>query len=218
MVCQLLLERLNPTKAPGPNHIPTKVIKLCANVIAPVLQIIYSQSLKYATLPQDWLSANITPVFKKGNRSTAANYRPISLTSVLCKVMEHIIFHHIMSYFTSLNILNPLQHGFRPNHSCQTQLVDFIDEIQRSMNTRQQTDLLFIDFSKAFDTVPHERLLNKLKFYGIRGPLLQWISSWLTERYQRVMVDGESSSATPVKSGVATTGNGFRPSHVSCVY
>ena len=142
------------------------------------------------------------PVFKKGNRSTAANYRPISLTSVLCKVMEHIIFHHIMSYFTSLNILNPLQHGFRPNHSCQTQLVDFIDEIQRSMNTRQQTDLLFIDFSKAFDTVPHRRLLNKLKFYGVREPLLQWISSWLTERYQRVMVDGESSSAIPVKSGV----------------
>ena len=196
------MERLDPIKAPGPDHIPTKVIKLCANVIAPVLQIIYSQSLKYATLPQDWLSADITPVFKKGNRSTAANYRPISLMSVLCKVMEHIIFHHIMSYFTSLNILNPLQHGFRPNHSCQTQLVDFIDEIQRSMNTRQQTDLLFIYFSKAFDTVPHGRLLNKLKFYGVRGPLLQWISSWLTERYQRVMVDGESSSATPVKSGV----------------
>ena len=130
------------------------------------------------------------------------NYRPISLTSVLCKVMEHIIFHHIMSYFTSLNILNPLQHGFRPNHSCQTQLVDFIDEIQRSMNIRQQTDLLFIDFSKAFDTVPHGRLLNKLKFYGVRGPLLRWISSWLTERYQRVMVDGESSSTTAVKSGV----------------
>ena len=155
---QLLLERLDPTKAPGPDHIPTKVIKLCANVIAPVLQIIYSQSLEHATLPQDWLSADITPVFKKGNRSTAANYRSISLTSVLCKVMEHIIFHHIMSYFTSLNILNPLQHGFRPNHSCQTQLVDFIDEIQRSMNIRQQTDLLFIDFSKAFDTVPHRRL------------------------------------------------------------
>ena len=80
--------------------------------------------------PQDWLSANITPVFKKGNRSSPANYRPISLTSVLCKVMEHVIFHHIMSFFTSLNTLNPLQHGFRPNHSCQTQLVDFIDEIQ----------------------------------------------------------------------------------------
>ena len=172
------------------------------NNMLPVLQIIYSQSLEHATLLQDWLSADITPVFKKGNRSTAANYRPISLTSVLCKVMEHIIFHHIMSYFTSLNILNPLQHGFRPNHSCQTQLVDFIDEIQRSMNIQQQTDLLFIDFSKAFDIVPHGRLLNKLKFYGVRGSLFWWISSWLTERYQRVMVDGKSSSATAVKSGV----------------
>ena len=107
-----------------------------------------------------------------------------------------------MSYFTSLNILNPLQHGFRPNHSCQTQSVDFIDEIQQSTNTRQQSDLLFMYFSKASDTVLHRRLLKKLKFYGIRGSLLQWISSWLTDRHQRVMVDGKSSSATPVKSGV----------------
>ena len=116
--------------------------------------------------------------------------------------MEHIIFHHIMSYFTSHSLSNPLQHGFRPNHSCQTQLMDFVDEIQQSMNARQQTDLVFIDFSKAFDTVSHRRLLNKLKFYGIRGPLLQWISSWLTKRQQRVLVDSEASNATPIKSGV----------------
>ena len=96
-----------------------------------------------------------------------------------------------MLFFTSQNILNPLQHGFRPNHSCQTQLIDFIDEIQRSMNDRQQTDLIFIDFSKAFDTVPHIRLLNKLKFYGIRGPLHHWISAWLMRREQRIVVDGE---------------------------
>ena len=114
---QLLLEKLDPAKAPGPDHIPTKVIKLCANVISPLLQIIYSQSLEYATLPQDWLSANITLVFKKGDRSIPVNYRLISLTSVLCKVMEHIIFHHIMSFFASQNILNPQQHGFRLNHS-----------------------------------------------------------------------------------------------------
>ena len=148
---QLLLQKLDPAKAPGPDHIPTKVIKLCANVIAPVLQIIYSQSLEHAILPQDWLSANFTPVFKKGDQSISANYRLISLMSVLCKVMEHIIFHHNYNViFTSQNILNPQQHGFRPNHSCQTQLIDFIDEIQQTMNARQQTDLLFIDFLQGF--------------------------------------------------------------------
>ena len=107
-----------------------------------------------------------------------------------------------MYYVTSLNILNPLQHGFKPNHSCQTQLIDFIDEVQRSMNARQQTDLLFLDLSKVFDTVPHRRLLSKLIFYDVRGQLHHWISSWLTEWHQRVIVDGESSDATPVKSGV----------------
>ena len=91
--------------------------------------------------------------------------------------MEHVILHHIMSFFTSLNVLNSLQHGFRPNHFCQTQLIDFIDKIQQSMDRRQQTDLLFIDFSKAFDTVPHRRLLNKLEFYGIRGHLFEWMAN-----------------------------------------
>ena len=86
--------------------------------------------------------------------------------------------------------------------SCQTQLIDFIDEVQRSMNVRQQTDLLFLDFSKVFNTIPHRRLLSKLNFYGVRGQLYRWISSWLTGRHQRVIVDGISSDATPVKSGV----------------
>ena len=119
-----------------------------------------------------------------------------------------------MSFFTSQNILNPQQHGFRHNHSCQTQLIDFIDEIQKIMNARQQTDLLFIDFSKAFDTVPHRRLLNKLQFYSVQGPVLHWISSWLTDSHQRVIVDGESSSATSVISGVPQGTS----SHVPCIY
>ena len=199
---QLQLERLDPAKASGPDQLPARVLKLCAEQISLVLQIIFSQSLEYGTLPQDWLSANITPVYKKGNRNIPGNYRPISLTSIPCKVMEHIIFHHIMNHFDTLNILNPLQHGFRRNHSCQSQLISYVEDIQFSMNNHKQVDLLFLDFSKAFDTVPHMRLLNKLSFYGIQGPILQWIRSWLTHRKQKVVVDGESSSATIVKSGV----------------
>ena len=107
----------------------------------------------------------ITPVFKKRNQSTAANYQLISLTSVLCKVMEHIIFQHIMSYFTSLNILNSLQYGFRPNHSCQNQLDDFIDEIQRSMNTWQQTaqSLMLISIASIQEQLETGIIYNKIK-------------------------------------------------------
>ena len=116
--------------------------------------------------------------------------------------MEHIIFHHIMNHFDTLNILNPLQHGFIPNHSCQSQLISFVEDIQFSMNNHKQVDQLFLDFSKAFDKVPHMRLLNKLLFYGIQGPILQWICSCLTQQKQKVVVDSKSSSTTIVKSGV----------------
>ena len=85
---------------------------------------------------------------------------------------------------------------------CQSQLINFVEDIQFSMNNHKQVDLLFLDFSKAFDAVPHMRLLNKLSFYGIHGPILQWICSWLTQRKQKVVVDGESSSTTIIKSGV----------------
>ena len=131
---QLQLERLDPAKAPGLDQLPARVLKLCAEQISPVLQIIFSQSLEYGTLPQDWLSANIT-LFSK---EATGNYRPISLISTSCKVMEHIIFHHIMNHFDTLN---PLQQGFRPNHSCHSQLISFVEDIQFFMNNHKQVDL-----------------------------------------------------------------------------
>ena len=119
-----LLCNLDPNKAMGPDKISPYILKYCAAEISPILQIIFTQSLNTGKLPSDLLKANICPVFKKGNRSSPSNYRPISLTSSCCKVLEHIIFHSIMDYI-QLNILIDNQHGFRPGFSCQTQLISY---------------------------------------------------------------------------------------------
>ena len=134
----VLLENLVPGKAPGPDGLPTYFFKYCASEIAPILQVLYTQSLSTGTLPGDWLTANITPVYKKGSRSIPSNYRPISLTSICSKAMEHILFHSITDDLQNYNILSEFQHGFRPGYSCQTQLIDFIENIQHAMDHRKR--------------------------------------------------------------------------------
>jgi len=124
-----ILENLDPSKSSRPNNIPTRILKLCVAEISPVLQIIFSQSYQEGLLPSDWLQGNVKPIHKKGDRTAPANYRPISLTSVCCKVMEHIIYHLVMFHLEQNNILNPLQHGFRSGHSCTTQLLTMIEEL-----------------------------------------------------------------------------------------
>ena len=137
--------------------------------IAPILTILFTQSFNSGDLPNDWLTANITPVFKKGDKSNPSNYRPISLTSLCCKLMEHC--HNIMNHLESNHILNDYQYGFRSSHSCQAQLISIIEELQVALDCHHQVDLLMLDFSKAFDTVLHQHLLKKLKYYGINGKL-----------------------------------------------
>ena len=133
---QLLLENLVPGKAPGPDGLPTYIFNYCASEIAPILQVLYTmkQTFSTSTLPGDWLTANITPVYKKGSQSIPSNYRPISLTSICSKVMEHNIFHSTMEHLQDNTILSEFQHGFRPGYSCQTQLIDFIEIIQHAMD------------------------------------------------------------------------------------
>ena len=182
--------------------LPTRVLKTAAPVIAPFLSLIFQQSIDTGTISNDWKHANITAIYKKGPRTEAANYRPISLTSIPCKLLEHIIFHHIMSHLDNYNILVDYQHGFRKGRSCETQLINAIEDLACSLNNRNQTDMLILDFSKAFDTVAHNRLLLKLNYYGIRGTNLTWIQFWLTNRTQQVLLEGKNSRKTVVRSGV----------------
>ena len=114
--------------------------------------------------------------------------------------MEHIVFSQIMNHLDDKNI--NFQHGFRSNHSCETQLLNTVEELSRRLDHRQTTDVLILDFSKAFDTVPHKRLLHKIQHYGIAGSTNKWIESWLCHRQQRVVLDGSTSFDSPVISGV----------------
>jgi hypothetical protein len=148
-VC-MLLEKLDPTKAIGPDLIPTRVLKEAADQVAPFLTYIFNHSLRTGDVPQDWRQANITAIFKKGDRSKAVNYRPVSLnTSICCKIMEHIVYRHIIDHLEIHGILADHQHSFRRQRSCEAQLVNTIEEVARSIDNRQQIYMLILYFSKA---------------------------------------------------------------------
>ena len=197
-----LLASLNPRKASGPDQVPTRILKEHASTLAPVLQIIFQQSLDTGDIPEDWRQANVTAVFKKGDRTQPANYRPVSLTCIACKVLEHIISSNIRAHLDQHNILNDFQHGFRKHHSCETQLIATLEDLSSGIDQKQQIDCLILDFSKAFDVVAHRRLIYKLGWYGIQGTTNTWIESWLTSRTQAVVIDGERSTDATVDSGV----------------
>ena len=126
--------------------------------------------------------AYVTPIFKKGNKSDPKNYRPVSLTSIISKTIEHILSSQIMSYLESHNIITSTQFGFRHNRSCESQLLLTTDDFARHLDSNVQVDIGILDFSKAFDKVPHRRLAIKLYYYGIRGNLLSWIECFLQNR------------------------------------
>ena len=141
--------------------------------------MIFQKSLDSGKFPYIWKEANVSPIFKKGDKSDPANYRPISLTCVLCKVLEHIVASNLTKHLANSNILFELQHGFREKRSCETQLEMLVDELSKNMQMGKQTDLILLDFSKAFDKVAHEKLISELHFYGIRGKTLSWVKDIL---------------------------------------
>ena len=143
--------------------------------------------------------AFVTPIYKAGEKTDPQNYCPISLTSIICKTMEHIICSHLMHHLDTHNILLDTQFGFRSHHSCKSQLLLTIDDLARGINNRQQIDIGILNFSKAFDKVPHLRLLHKLEHYGVVGNIL---TSFLSGRSQQVTINGILSSSVEVTSGV----------------
>lgn len=196
------LSHLNPTKAPGPEGWPIICLKESAQELCTPLSILFTKSLASSALPKCWKEAMITPVYKKGDRSYVGNYRPISLTSPLCKIMESIIKDNIQEHLIVNNVISPLQHGFTPGRSCSTQLLLAMNYWTKALNNGHCVDILYFDFAKAFDSVPHNRLISKLQGCGISGKLLAWVKSFLTGRKQKVVLNNQESKWSNVTSGV----------------
>ena len=149
-----LLKGLNPSKALGPDELHPRVLKELATELGPVFAHLFQQSIDKGEIPKEWSLANICPLFKKGNRSLACNYRPLSLTCVPCKLLEHIVCSNIMAHLDEHRLLSEKQHAFRKWHSCETQLITVIDDWAKILNNQGQVDTFILDFEKAFDTPP----------------------------------------------------------------
>ena len=197
------LKRLDPNKAPGVDGLVPRLLVETADTLCVPLYIIYSKSLEEGCVPSHWKQANVSPIYKKsGSKEKASNYRPISLTSQACKLLESMIRDSIFQHLSKFDLIRATQHGFVNNRSCLTNLLEYFDIVTRSVDKGEPLDVIYLDFQKAFDKVPHKRLLLKLQAHGIGGILAKWIESWLTDREQRVVLNGCTSSWSAVHSGV----------------
>jgi hypothetical protein len=188
--------------AMGPDGIPAIVFKKCAPILSIPQAKIMKLSFEQCRLPSDWKEAIVTPIYKKGNRFIAANYRPISLTCIACKVMEKIIAKQIRKFLETENVIIDEQHGFVPKRSTVTNLLCCLDKWTNSWNNHDPVDVIYLDYEKAFDRVPIQRLISKLDHYGIRGNLLNWIKDFLSKRTFQVRIGDSLSEQFEVFSGV----------------
>ena len=153
-----LLRKMNANKAAGPDGIQSKLIKMCAQGLAKPLTKLFNVSFKTGKIPKKWKLANVVPVFKKGDKSSVTNYRPISLTCLPMKIFEYCIRDLLINECESL--LRDNQHGFRLGKSCLTQLLPFVDKLSEALNNQSRVDVVYFDFAKAFDSVNHDLILK----------------------------------------------------------
>ena len=194
--------QLKENKAPGDDELTSKVLKECASTISEPLRILFQSTLNTGEVPTGWKIANVTPIFKKGSKAEAGNYRPVSLTSTVSKIFESLMKDHLMGYLKENNLIRRSQHGFWSRRSCLTNLLSFLEEVTEAVDGGIPMDVIYLDFAKAFDKVPHIRLMSKVRALGITGKIHRWIENWLNNRKQRVVLNGIASEWTDVKSGV----------------
>ena len=196
-----LLDNLDINKAQVPDAVSGAVLKNCSKTLAYPLSILFNLSYNTGYIPQEWKLANVVPVHKKDDKNKVTNYRPISLTSLVMKVFERILYDELLT--RTIDKIDTRQHGFLRNRSCNSNLLLFTESIVRSLHEKIGTDVIYFDFAKAFDTVSHDLILNKLKTqYNIDGTLLKFFTEYLCSRKQRVILDNVISECVDVLSGV----------------
>ena len=196
------LKQLKEGKSPGPDQFHPFILKNLADHLAQPLTMMFNQSMKEGKLPKEWKEANITAIFKKGDRNEPGNYRPVSLTSVICKLMEQLVREELVEHMTKNNLFCKEQHGFMKGRSTITNLLETLDDWTGELEKGKSVDVMYLDFKKAFDKVPHRRLVKKIEQYGVSKQTTKWIEDFLSGRKQRVLVNGTASSERPVTSGV----------------
>lgn len=196
------LRSLDVRKASGPDGIPAVVLRACAAELSPALTRLYRASYRTGVVPESWREANVQPIPKKGDRSDPTNYRPIAITSVMCKVMERIINAQLVRYLEDHSLISDRQYGFRHNRSTGDLLAFVLHRWGEAIDRRGEALAVSLDIAKAFDRVWHRGLLSKLPAYGLPGNLCSWISGFLHGRRMRVVVDGHASALMSVNAGV----------------
>ena len=205
-----LLQGLVASKASGIDGISAKILKIAAPAIAPSIVLIFNQSISTGIFPSDWKIARVTPIYKTGAKHDMENYRPISVISIVAKIMEKLIHNQLYDYLIASNLLTNSQHGFRPCHSTTTALLDITNRWYQNMDVGQLNGVVFLDLKKAFDTVDHDILLKKLRIYGIKGMALRWLRSYLLDRIQYCQVNGHLSDPLTATTGIPQ-GSGLGP-------
>ena len=196
------LKALKPNKSPGIDGLHPRVLKELAEELAEPITILFKKSLDSEELPAQWLQAVVTPIFKKGRKTLAENYRPVSLTCILCKLLEKLIVKMIIVHIKENELATLRQHGFTVGKSTTTNLLEVLNIWTEALMHGIPVDVLFLDFSKAFDSVPHQRLLKQVESFGITGKASAWIRAFLANRTQKVRVNGAESEWAPVLSGI----------------
>ena len=196
------LNSLKVSKSPGPDNHHPKILKEAAKELAYPFKLLFDSTIKAGKIPSKWKTAEVRPIFKKGAKTNPGNYRPVSLTSVICKVFETFIRDTLCSHLSKNNLLSSDQFGFCKGRSCVTQLLSTLYDWFAFLDLNIPVDAIYLDFRKAFDTVPHKRLLSKLHGYGVQSNLLSWIEDFLSDRTQYVSINGQCSESVHVSSGV----------------
>ena len=199
-----VIKELSCNSAAGLDGVPVSLLKNSSVELAKPLNILFNHSINTGQVPSAWKEAAVVPIYKGGDRSLAKNYRPISLTSAMMKLLERLIRKQLVNFLSVHNLFNPNQHGFRHGRSCLSALLDVYDNMMTSLsnNPKSSVDMIYLDYAKAFDKVDHGVLLNKLKTFGICGKLGEWLHSFLTNRRHHVRIPGGVSKSDNVLSGV----------------